>query len=137
MRKKRYSIKPYGINLFKISAVVGGKEKGLFGKLFLLIDTGSSFTIISQTIVEELGYDFKKIARRQQIITGKGLTTPIPVIKVSWFNCAGKIVNNFDVLAYDIPRNLKVDGILGMDFLVKFRSLISLASNNIYFESDD
>lgn len=134
MINKRYPIKPYGIDLFKIPAVVGGKTKGLSGKLFLLIDTGASFTIISKRIVEELGYDLTKSERKQRLITGKGITSPIPVIKVSWFNCTGKIVNDFDILAYDIPRDLKVDGVLGMNFLLKFKATISLGSCEVYFE---
>jgi aspartyl protease family protein len=132
--KKCYSLIPYGYNLFKIKAVIGGISKGEFQRVNLLVDTGASFTLISRKIVIDLGYDLTKSERKQRLITGKGITSPIPVIKVSWFNCAGKIVNDFDILAYDIPRDLKVDGVLGMNFLLKFKATISLGSCKIYFE---
>ena len=135
MKSKCYQIIPYGIDLFKVPAVIGGAKQGLFGKLFLLIDTGASFTIISNKILEQLEYDLSKTTKKQQIITGKGITSPIPIISVSWFNCAGKIINNFELLGYDIPQSLKVDGILGMNFLVKHGAIIALNSQEIYFNS--
>jgi len=135
MKSKHYSITPYGINLFKVPAVIGGAKKGLFGKLFLLIDTGASFTIISQRIVKQLKYDLTETAKTQQLITGKGVTSPLPIITVSWFNCAGKIINNFEVIAYNIPPALKVDGILGMNFLVTNKAIIDLHTKTIYFDS--
>jgi aspartyl protease family protein len=104
MRSKSYSILPYGLNLFKVSAVVGGAKKGVFGKVFLLIDTGASFTLISNRVLQQLKYDVTKFEKTQQLITGKGATSPIAVININWFNCAGKVVNNYDILAYDIPK---------------------------------
>lgn len=103
--RKSYALISYGYNLFKIKAVIGGNKKGDFQRISLLLDTGSSFTIISRKILIDLEYDLTKTVRKQQLITGKGITPPIPVITLSWFNCAGQIINNFDVLSYDIPQS--------------------------------
>jgi aspartyl protease family protein len=133
--KKRYSLIAYSTNLFKIKAVIGSREKGDFQRINLLVDTGSSFTLISRQILIDLDYNIAQSIKKQQLITGKGVTSPIPVITVSWFNCAGKVINQFDVLAYDIPQSLKVDGILGMNFLVTEGAIISLDTKEIYFDS--
>ncbi|MGY6529585.1 MAG: aspartyl protease family protein [Cyanobacterium sp.] len=133
MSKKSYRILPYGVNLFKIPAVIGGNRKGDFQKVNLLIDTGASFTIISPMIIIDLDYNPTNYRQTQRITTGKGTTAPIPMIDLNWFNCGGKIVNNFPILAYDIPSTLKVDGVLGMDFLVKYGAIISLQEQKMYF----
>ncbi len=132
--KKHYSLIPYGTNLFKIKAVVGGLIKGEFERITLLVDTGASFTLVSKKILTDLGYDLINSGKKRQLITGKGATSPIPVININWFNCAGKVVNNFDILAYDIPKTLKVDGVLGMDFLLNYGAIISLKNREIYFD---
>jgi len=134
MSKKSYQILPYGVNLFKIPAVIGGNQKRDFQKINLLIDTGASFTIVSRMIITNLDYDLNNYSQTQQLTTGKGNTAPIPMIELNWFNCGGKIVNNFAILAYDIPSMLKVDGVLGMDFLVKYAATISLQEQKIYFD---
>ena len=133
--KKRYTLIPYSSNLFKIKAVIGGNKKGDFHRINLLLDTGSSFTIIASKILIDLEYDLGKPQKKQQIVTGKGITSLIPVISISWFNCAGKIINNFELLAYDIPQPLKVDGMLGMNFLVQYGAMINLHTQEIYFDS--
>lgn len=132
--KKRYPLISYGSNLFKIKGVIEGSKKGDFERINLLLDTGSSFTIVASKILIDLEYNLKQSQKKQQIVTGKGITSPIPLINISWFNCAGKIINNFEILAYDIPLALKVDGILGMNFLVQYGAIINLHTQEIYFD---
>lgn len=132
-QQKRYSLLSYGINLFKVKAVVGGTRKGFFGRVTLLVDTGSSFSILPVQILEELGYNLSQPSRRQSITTGQGSTPLLPVVTVSWFNCAGQLIENFEVVAFDIPAILRVNGLLGMDFLLSCRAVISVAQAQIYF----
>ncbi|ACK71621.1 hypothetical protein PCC7424_3221 [Gloeothece citriformis PCC 7424] len=82
-QQKHYSLLPYGVNLFKLKAVVGGTRKGFSGRVTLLVDTGSSFTILPVEILEQLGYNLNKPIRRQSITTGQGSTAPLPVVTVS------------------------------------------------------
>ncbi len=62
--KKSYSLIPYGYNLFKIKAVIGGVKKGDFQRINLLLDTGASFTIISRKILLDLNYNLSKTAKK-------------------------------------------------------------------------
>ncbi|WP_013324681.1 retropepsin-like aspartic protease [Gloeothece verrucosa] len=134
-QQKRYSLLPYGVNLFKVKAVIGGTRKGFSGRVTLLVDTGSSFTILPVQVLQQLGYNLSQPSRRRSIITGQGRTPPLPVVPVSWFNCAGQLIENFEVVAFDIPAGLQVNGLLGMDFLLSCRAVISLAQAEIYFQN--
>lgn len=133
-QQKRYSLLPYGVNLFKVKAVIGGTRRGFSGRVTLLVDTGSSFTILPVEILQQLGYNLSQPSRRQSITTGQGSTPPLPVVTVSWFNCAGQLIENFEVVAFDIPAGLRVNGLLGMDFLLSCRAVISIAQAEIYFQ---
>lgn len=126
-----YKLSNYG-GLLKINATVGGKNvKAVL--LSLLVDTGSTYTILPINVVRRLGCDIKNPLRREQIITGKGTLALQPVVNIPWFNCAGQFRENFEVVAYNIPANLGLDGILGMDFLRAFKAVISIEDAEIRF----
>jgi aspartyl protease family protein len=132
-RTKRYRLSRYGTNLLKVNATVGGLILGDYQQVNLLIDTGSSFTILPVRVLSELGYDLSNPVRRISITTGQGVTPPLPVINVRWLNCVGQLSENFEVIAYRIPPNLQVNGLLGMDFLCRHHAIISTAEAQIYF----
>ena len=127
--QKSYKLLKHG-KLLKVNAKVGAKnvEPVLVP---LLVDTGSTYTILRINVVKRLGCDIKNPLRREKIITGKGALALQPVVNVPWFNCAGQVRKNFEVVAYNIPANLGVVGILGMDFL--FQAVISIKDAEICF----
>lgn len=133
-QKKIYRLSRYGINLLKTSAIVGGFKTKRYQQISLLLDTGSSFTILPRQVLEHLGYSLSYPLRYQDITTGKGDTSPLPVIQVFWLNCLGQLMENFEVVVYDIPKNLQVNGLLGMDFLIQTKAVIFLDSGEIYFK---
>ncbi|MEG4865475.1 MULTISPECIES: retropepsin-like aspartic protease family protein [unclassified Microcoleus] len=128
--QKVYRLLRYGQNLLAVQATVGSREGGDFVRVRLLVDTGSSFTILPVQVLQNLGYDTGNPLRRQELVTGQGRIY-IPVINVSWFNCVGKLIENFDVVAHDIPPNIRIDGLLGMDFLTRFQAVISVGNAEI------
>lgn len=132
---KSHLLFPHGKNLFKINAVIGGINKGDFYRVTLLVDTGSSMTILPVKILEDLGYNLDNPQSKQTIVTGKGTTPLIPVIQIAWFNCIGQFLKNFEVMAYNIPPVLRVDGLLGMNFLIRCQSVISIAEAKIYCQN--
>ncbi|HBK98316.1 MAG TPA: peptidase A2A [Microcoleaceae bacterium UBA10368] len=131
--QKVYRLLRYGQNLLAVQATVGSREGGDFVRVRLLVDTGSSFTILPVQVLQNMGYDTRNPLRRQELVTGQGRIYA-PVINLSWFNCVGKFIENFDVFAHDIPPNLRIDGLLGMDFLTRFQAVISVGDAEIRFE---
>lgn len=131
--QKTYHLSPHGRNLLRVQASVGAIESGDFVRLRLLVDTGASFTILPIQVLEDLGYDIRNPLRRQEIFTGQGRIYA-PVVSISWFNCVGQLIENFEIIAHDIPSPLRLDGILGMDFLCRFRAVISVSSAEICYQ---
>ncbi|MEG4841335.1 retropepsin-like aspartic protease [Microcoleus sp. B9-D4] len=130
---KVYRLLRYGQNLLAVQATVGSREGGDFVRVRLLVDTGSSFTILPVQVLQNLGYDTRNPLRRQELVTGQGRIY-VPVINVSWFNCVGQLIENFEIVAHDIPPNIRIDGLLGMDFLTRFQAVISVSDAEIRFQ---
>lgn len=132
-REKVYRLLRYGQNLLAVQATIGSREGGDFVRVRLLVDTGSSFTILPVKVLQNLGYDTRNPLRRQELVTGQGRIYA-PVINVSWFNCVGQLIQDFEIVAHDIPPNLRIDGLLGMDFLTRFGAVISVGDAQIRFQ---
>ncbi len=106
--------------------------EGISGKAYpkLLLDTGSAYTLISQEILESIGCSPALPKRTQRIITGSGYEI-VPVVSVNQFHCLGSLLNNFEIFAHTLPFGAYVDGLLGMDFLNKFKTELRLYSGEI------
>jgi predicted aspartyl protease len=131
--QKVYRLLRYGQNLLAVQATVGSREGGDFVRVRLLVDTGSSFTILPVQVLQNLGYDTRNPLRRQELVTGQGRIY-VPVINVCWCNCVGQLIESFEIVAHDIPPNLRIDGLIGMDFLTFFQAVISVSDAEIRFQ---
>ncbi|MBI4690926.1 MAG: clan AA aspartic protease [Nitrospirae bacterium] len=122
-----YKLERHGHLLMLKSFIEGGE-----GKAYprLLLDTGSSYTIISQEILENIGCSPAIAQRRQRIITGSGYEI-VPVVRLNKFHCLGKVIEGVEVLAHTLPYGTYVDGLLGMDFLNKFELEIRIHTGEI------
>jgi hypothetical protein len=131
--KKPYQLKfSRSSNLLIINCCLGGMKKGQFFHGNLLVDTGESFTMIKPEILKYLGYDLNNPVKYENITGLEGKLIKLPVITLSWFNCAGKSLNNFYILAGNFRNNLGCNGILGMNFLKENKALISVDKSQIY-----
>ena len=77
-----------------------------------------------------MGYDVMSSSKSQRIVTASGIIQP-PIISVERFSCFGKTVYDFEVLAYELPRDCFIDGLLGMDFLSSFDISISTKNGTV------
>ncbi|MGK7899068.1 MAG: aspartyl protease family protein [Xenococcus sp. (in: cyanobacteria)] len=132
-QKKFYRLSRYGINLLRTQAVVRSLDGKRYQHLSLLIDTGSSFTILPRRVLEYLGYNLSQPIRYQSLTTGQGNTSPLPIIRVNCFNCLGHLMEDFEVIVYEIPNALQVNGLLGMDFLKQTKAIILVDKGEVYF----
>jgi clan AA aspartic protease (TIGR02281 family) len=89
-----------------------------------ILDTGASKTIIDETVASRLGFDLKKleIGERLRTISGGINSKKIKLPKLSLF---GKDVVNFEVGVVNFSPQMMyfADGLIGMDFLVLFKSV--------------
>ncbi len=99
----------------------------------MVVDTGASFTLIPYEVASVLGLHPEKLSEREEIITASGVIDA-PVLEIPLFSALGVEVRNFKVLCHDLPRQSRVEGLLGVDFLSHFlpyenfyREVIALA----------
>ncbi|MBI3195109.1 MAG: clan AA aspartic protease [Ignavibacteriae bacterium] len=113
---KQYILEHAG-NLFSLKAALYGGDKQRL--VTLILDTGASRTLVSRVRLELLGYSVAQSKSSQRIITASGIVHA-QVIMLDNFYCLGKNIQHFEVVAYDLPPESHVEGLLGMDFLSKF-----------------
>ena len=54
---------------------------------------------------------------------------------VPWFNCLGRVRENYPVVALSLPASSFTDGLLGMDFLREVGAIIDVANAEISLKS--
>jgi len=90
----------------------------------VVLDTGASLTIVAVDIMARLGYDpANPKLDRQRIITGSGIEYA-PCTTVRSATAIGQRVGNLEVLCHDLPPESGVDGLLGINFLKRFKLTI-------------
>jgi clan AA aspartic protease (TIGR02281 family) len=109
---------------------VGGVNANNFHSLTVGLDTGATITTVPTKVVTALGYDLSRPKRQQAIVTGSGIVSAA-VITVSRLTAIGETVENTDVVCHDLPKNLRVEGLLGLNFLEHFNLNISFSTRII------
>lgn len=135
MSKPRvYRVNRWG-DLLWLRIAVGNQDGSSIVKVRLLIDTGASFTTLPTRVLQLVGCELEQPLRTQNITVASGIISA-PVVAVPWFNCLGQRIENFPVVAYTIPTNAFVDGLLGIDFLRRYRAIINVAEVEIRLTND-
>ncbi len=96
----------------------------------LLVDTGASYTVIPNPILQRLGCNLNEPLRTTMIVTASG-TIEVPIVAIPWFNCLGIKKENFPVIGLDLPVNAFTNGLFGIDFLREVKSIINVAKGEI------
>lgn len=96
----------------------------------LLIDTGSSFTVLPSDVLTEIGCDLQKPEQQVSVIAAGGMIRA-PKAIVPQFNCLGHGIENFSVVALDLPTRSPAAGLLGMDFLITIGAVINVKKGEI------
>jgi predicted aspartyl protease len=123
---KTYRLQRSG-NLCWLKAAVGNLN-GEVSIFRLLVDTGASITILPERPLKSLGYDLT--AKTIHLVGANGLFDA-PLIQVAWISCLGIRSENFKVGIHTLSGMSYLDGVLGMDFLIKYQCEISPAENVI------
>ena len=127
-RKRTYRLGRQGNLLFCRAAVGRGEDSPLFLKL--LVDTGSSSTVLPTRILQRLGCNLDEPLQTMTNVAASGVITA-PVVAVPWFNCLGVKKDSFPVIALNLPANTYQLGLLGMDFLREIKAVIDVAEGEI------
>ena len=121
MTSRIYPVQKSG-NLFIVKASIG-RSNAPPSILQLLIDTGATQTGLPIDFLRDIGCPTTSTTPQRTITTGNGVIQ-VPIVQVPWFNCLGQRVEDFPVLALQLPVSRYINGILGMDFLTQFQAVI-------------
>lgn len=101
----------------------------------LLIDSGSTYTVLSWEVLLSLRLDPAKSLARRSVMTANGLLV-LPEVEVDEFHSLGQTVERFPVLVHTIPLGSQVDGLLGMHFLRQFEMALNFKQAMVQIETD-
>lgn len=91
----------------------------------LLVDTGSTYTVLPIEVFESIGCNPAQSREHVKIVTGSG-TIIASKIELIWFQSLGRKVSKFKAVAHTLPLSGPIDGLLEMDFLLAIRAYIDL-----------
>jgi len=90
-------------------------------RYWFLADTGAAITMLSQQVADELGLDLSHPLRRERIASVHQVAWA-PVVRLESLQVGSRRVTDIEVLVLSFPSDLRVDGLLGVNFLERFRS---------------
>ena len=84
-----------------------------------IIDTGAAMTIIRTARIDAMGYSARHAIApfKTESVIGKEMGYQL---RIKAFEVFGKIFENFEVAALDLPSRYHIDGLIGMNLLSKF-----------------
>ena len=118
MGKIQFDPEGFGIVIF-----VSLKNKDIKRRIRMVLDTGSTYNMIPWHIAEELGYRPAMSNEYVPINTANG-QVHVPKINMSLTSAIGKSVKGCTTLIHDLPETSRVDGLLGLSFLKKYKVVI-------------
>lgn len=83
------------------------------------LDTGSSITFFTPELLQEVGLDRAAATVRRPVYTYNG-AAELPVLQVPRLRVFGQEVHDLEVACGELPPQLGLDGVLGLNFLRHF-----------------
>jgi len=86
----------------------------------MLVDTGAALTLLSEHAAEEMGLDRSRGVRQERIVS-LHRTVHVPVLLLESLRVGAQRVSGMEVVVLPLPPELGIDGLLGINFLERFR----------------
>lgn len=87
----------------------------------MLADTGAALTVITKDVAELSGIDLQRPQRSQPVFVAHRQTCEAPVVRLNRVVVGGYEVSDLEALVLEFPDELRIDGLLGVNFLERFR----------------
>jgi predicted aspartyl protease len=94
------------------------------------LDTGATETVANVDALALLGYGFSVDSERVRLIMGGGAQFAYRVV-LQGIRALGQERSSFPALAYTLPAEIGVDGMLGLDFLQGFRLTVDFREGHL------
>jgi len=97
-------------NSLAVPVVLDRKTMGTF-----LVDTGSTYTVITPRMAKKLGVSYDATTPRISIVTGNGVIKA-PIVTLKSITVGEVEVKNVQVIVQHLGRDVLLGGLLGMNF---------------------
>ena len=114
-------------NVILIPIKVMGIDGNSFRDIEVALDTGATTTSIPIYIASALGYNISNPKDRTEVVTGSG----IEEVPIKALTAIGQTIENIEVMCFDLPLEIHVEGVLGLNFLMNFDVNISFSTGTI------
>ncbi|MBI2540566.1 MAG: TIGR02281 family clan AA aspartic protease, partial [Deltaproteobacteria bacterium] len=98
-----------------------------------VVDTGASYTMISQATAKELEIDLEKKHPSIPFQTANG-TIQAPLVSLSSIDVGGLEVKDLTAAVHDVFPDPSISGLLGLNFLSNFRMEIDTQNGVLHLE---
>jgi predicted aspartyl protease len=88
----------------------------------MMVDSGAAYCCITPEMARLLGYDLQRPMARRSIASIQGVDVEVPSFRLQSLQVEGIIVQALEVLVITFSPRLRIDGVLGVNFLERFRS---------------
>jgi len=105
-------------------------------RLNVVLDTGSSETVVIPEVLDEIGYNARAGDQITVMRSAVGREQGY-LIHVEHFACLGFQFSNFQVHAHDLPEDWGIHGLLGLSFLRHFNCELRLREGRMLVERAD
>jgi predicted aspartyl protease len=100
-----------------------------------LVDTGASRTFLSPLLATRLALSVPPDAPRQDLRIVGGSVISVPLVRVASFQVGEALVERMEVGVYEFaPESRVIDGLLGSDFLNRFKVTFDRQSGHMILE---
>jgi len=124
------AFRPAG-NAMIVSASLNGSAEAK-----LMLDTGASLTTVSPAVAQRAGMKVDPPLRTEIITVVGGRTVTVPIVRVQSLKVGDAIVDDMEIGVFDaLPDDKNADGLLGNDFLRRFRFSIDRAQKRLTLET--
>jgi predicted aspartyl protease len=121
-------------NVILIPIKVMGIDGNSFRDIEVALDTGATTTSIPIYVASALGYSISNPKDRREVVTGSGVEE-VSVIEIKGLTAIGQTIENIEVMCLDLPLEIHVEGVLGLNFLMNFDVNISFSTGMIELRS--
>ena len=111
-----------------VSATLNEKATAKF-----VVDTGASYTMISQATAKELEIDLEKKLPTIPFQTANGIIQA-PLVNLSSIDVGGLQVKDLTAAVHDVFPDASISGLLGLNFLSNFRMDIDTQNGVLHLE---
>lgn len=91
-------------------------------RAYMMVDSGAAYCCITPDLARLLGYDLHRPMARRPIASVQGVEAELPSFRLQSLQVEGVIVQALEALVVTFSPQLWIDGVLGVNFLERFRS---------------